>query len=131
MKKSPLLLLFISVISFSSFFANAKDKNMVGKTGDVPCPCVFNKNRAWNPDKIVWNNQEWFCSKYNEDGLCDSVAVINYTDKKPNECDNDTVPLRCLFDLKKAPKAIKINGSTWACLAYDINNKCIQVHEVE
>ena len=57
-----------------------KNNKVSGKLGenadDIPCTCVFNKNRMWNPEKIVWSNQEWQCTEYKQDGTCRSVGVV-------------------------------------------------------
>lgn len=59
---------------------NAEDEKGPAKIGsnpdDEPCTCVFNKNRMWNPEKIVWNNEEWKCANYNTDGTCSEVTTI-------------------------------------------------------
>lgn len=60
--------------------ANTEEVNGSAKIGsnpdDEPCTCVFNKNRMWNPDKIVWNNEEWVCTNYTTDGLCSEVSKV-------------------------------------------------------
>lgn len=43
---------------------------------DIPCTCVFNKNRDWNPDKVLWNDGYWECSNYKTDGTCSQVRLI-------------------------------------------------------
>ncbi len=43
---------------------------------DAPCACVFNKNRMWNPEKILWNNTYWQCANYRDDGTCSKVSKI-------------------------------------------------------
>lgn len=45
--------------------------------GEPPCVCIFNKNRMFNHDKIVWDNEEWECVVYKDDGLCEKVQKIN------------------------------------------------------
>jgi predicted Holliday junction resolvase-like endonuclease len=56
---------------------SAKSTSKIGTSeDDVPCNCVFNKNRMWNPEKIVWNNEEWQCAHYKEDGTCERVQKV-------------------------------------------------------
>lgn len=43
---------------------------------DVPCTCVFNKNRLWNPERITYNNAKWECEHYNADGTCARVRRV-------------------------------------------------------
>ncbi len=42
-----------------------------------PCTCVFNKNRMWNPEKVLWNDVYWICSTYKDNGECSEVKKIN------------------------------------------------------
>jgi len=46
------------------------------KADDVPCTCVFNKNRAWNPEKIIWKQHFWECLNYKDDGTCTKVGIV-------------------------------------------------------
>lgn len=56
---------------------SAKSTSKIGTSeDDAPCNCVFNKNRMWNPEKIVWNNEEWQCALYKDDGTCESVQKV-------------------------------------------------------
>ncbi|MDF4902106.1 hypothetical protein P3551_22750 [Vibrio parahaemolyticus] len=43
---------------------------------EVPCTCVFNKNRAWNPEKIIWRDVFWECANYRDDGTCAKVRKV-------------------------------------------------------
>ena len=43
---------------------------------DVPCTCVFNKNRQWNPERITYNGAKWECEHYNADGTCARVRRV-------------------------------------------------------
>lgn len=43
---------------------------------EVPCTCVFNKNRAWNPEKIIWRDVFWECANYRDDGTCSNVRKV-------------------------------------------------------
>ena len=78
MKKIILSLVVLCI--FASTAAMAADKSVSRKIGDkdddVPCTCVFNKNRMWNPEKIVWNDEEWECANYKDDGTCSEVQKI-------------------------------------------------------
>ncbi|MGF1765435.1 hypothetical protein [Aliivibrio kagoshimensis] len=57
-----------------------KEKKQSAKIGtqtdDEPCTCVFNKNRMWNPEKVLWKEQYWKCSIYKDDGTCSEVSII-------------------------------------------------------
>ena len=56
---------------------NAAVSESIGaKADEVPCTCVFNKNRMWNPEKVMWNNAYWKCSIYKDDGTCSEVQKI-------------------------------------------------------
>lgn len=46
------------------------------KTDDLPSTVVFNKNRMWNPDKILWNNKFFKCGNYRDDGTCEYVREL-------------------------------------------------------
>lgn len=46
------------------------------KADDVPCTCVFNKKRAWNPEKIIWKQHFWECINYKDDGTCTKVGIV-------------------------------------------------------
>ncbi|MEZ8102551.1 hypothetical protein [Vibrio bivalvicida] len=91
---------------------------------DEPCTCVFNNTRMWNPEKILWNGEEWYCSKYNDDGTCDSVALLNSTDSIQNPCLKQTTPIYCVFNLTNAPKSIQTEDGTWTCSEYNDDQKC-------
>ncbi|MCK6264714.1 hypothetical protein KP803_15650 [Vibrio sp. ZSDE26] len=128
MKHSALITLLL-LITTSIALANtdSKTSRKIGTaTDDKPCTCVFNKNRMWNPEKIVWNNEEWHCSEYKEDGTCASVATLSSGQSKQNPCSKQTVPLYCAFNLDNAPKYIEIENDTWQCTAYDEVGKCIK-----
>ncbi|KOO01842.1 hypothetical protein [Vibrio nereis] len=119
-----------AALIFSSIACASNEKKGTFKIGDnvddVPCTCVFNKNRMWNPETIMWNNEEWYCSNYNEDGTCASVALVNPT-KLEAICDSDTVPLHCIFNLENAPKTVTIEGNSWECGARNqLDNMCIK-----
>nr|WP_321403391.1 tetratricopeptide repeat protein [uncultured Desulfobacter sp.] len=43
---------------------------------DVPCTCVFNKNRQWNPNRITFKGIKWECDHYNADGTCAQVRRV-------------------------------------------------------
>ncbi|KLN66439.1 hypothetical protein [Vibrio sp. VPAP30] len=128
---STLLLIFTSIpIAFAD--SERKVSRKMGETpDDIPCTCVFNKNRMWNPEKIVWNNEEWHCSKYNDDGTCESVALLNSKQTEIDPCSNNTSPLYCVFNLNQAPKFIEIEGYTWKCAIYDNNGKCIEAKKLK
>lgn len=58
-----------------------KEEKTIPKIGsqpdDEPCTCVFNKNREWNPEKIIWNNRFWKCAHYKVDGTCSEVEMFD------------------------------------------------------
>ena len=43
---------------------------------DVPNTVVFNRNREWNPEKIIWKDKFWECTNYNDDGICLKVEEV-------------------------------------------------------
>ena len=52
-------------------------RSKLGKDADdIPCTCVFNTTRPWNPEKIIWKEQFWECAEYKADGTCLSVRVV-------------------------------------------------------
>lgn len=55
---------------------NALKKQKLAADNEVPCTCVFNKNRAWNPEKIIWRDVFWECANYREDGTCSKVRKV-------------------------------------------------------
>lgn len=64
---------------------NAKDSsqttesftsNLGPESDDVPCTCVFNETRAWNPKRIIWKERFWECVHYKEDGICTKVSEV-------------------------------------------------------
>jgi hypothetical protein len=64
----------------TSEIKTSKEKKQSYKIGtqidDEPCTCVFNKNRMWNPETIIWNNEEWKCAIYKTDGTCSKVSIV-------------------------------------------------------
>ena len=77
MKIIGTLLVMLCVLVSSTVIA--KDKTMsarIAKPGNPPCTCVFNKKRAWNPEKVLWNDAYWKCSIYKDDGTCAEVKEI-------------------------------------------------------
>ncbi|MCG9783738.1 hypothetical protein L1D52_15410 [Vibrio brasiliensis] len=119
-----------AALIFSSTVIASNEKKGTFKIGDnaddIPCTCVFNKNRMWNPETIMWNNEEWYCSNYNEDGTCASVALVNPT-KLEATCDKDAIPLYCIFNVENAPKTVIIEGESWKCGARNqLDNMCIK-----
>ncbi|MDB1123795.1 YARHG domain-containing protein [Vibrio algarum] len=61
----------------------ANDSNAT-QTDEKPCTCVFNMNRAWNPEKIIWNNEAWKCTIYKDDGTCSEVQKVASLDDNNN-----------------------------------------------
>lgn len=119
-----------AALIFSSTVIASNEKKGTFKIGDnaddIPCTCVFNKNRMWNPETIMWNNEEWYCSNYSEDGTCASVALVNPT-KLEATCDKDAIPLYCIFNVENAPKTVIIEGESWKCGARNqLDNMCIK-----
>ncbi|SDJ81941.1 hypothetical protein SAMN04488540_1146 [Ferrimonas sediminum] len=58
--------------------APKRSRKIGEQVSDVPCECVFNSKRMWNPEKILWNNQYWKCSEYNDEtGECLGVEVMS------------------------------------------------------
>jgi lipase chaperone LimK len=43
---------------------------------DAPCKCIFDKNRKFNPEKIVWKGGVWKCSIYLDNGACNKVIRV-------------------------------------------------------
>ncbi|CAG35130.1 hypothetical protein [Desulfotalea psychrophila] len=78
MKKIGLSFVILCVLA--STVAMASDKQGTSKVGgpsdEEPCTCVFNNNRQWNPEKVLWNNAYWKCSNYKNDGTCSEVKKI-------------------------------------------------------
>ena len=58
MNKTSLMIVASTLLSAAPL---AKDKHVdtivPDDADDVPCTCVFNQNRAWNPEKVLWNEQ--------------------------------------------------------------------------
>lgn len=58
------LLAAICVLMTMSVYSETGERKASSEIGtsddDVPCTCtcIFNKNRMWSPEKIVWNNEE-------------------------------------------------------------------------
>ncbi len=129
--KNTILFAIMVLIFTSSAQANDSSKKSSRKVGDTfddePCTCVFNNTRMWNPEKILWNGEEWHCSKYNEDGTCDSVGLVNPNQTNMDPCSKQTTPLYCVFNLQNAPKSIEINDDIWQCSKYDDDQKCTEV----
>lgn len=61
----------------------ANDNNTT-QTDKQPCTCVFNMNRAWNPEKIIWENEAWKCTIYKDDGTCSEVQKVASLDDDNN-----------------------------------------------
>lgn len=126
--KDTILFAIMVLIFVRSAQANNNSEKGNYKLGerpdDEPCTCVFNNNRMWNPEKILWNGEEWHCSKYNEDGTCDSVGLVNPNKTETDPCSKEATPLYCVFNLENAPKSIKIDDDIWKCSKYDSNQKC-------
>jgi hypothetical protein len=122
-----ILLLFISVPSAYSDTEKKVSRKISESYDEEPCTCVFNKNRMWNPESIVWNNEEWRCSEYNEDGTCGAVARITLSRQDP--CKSHSVPMYCVFNLDNAPKTIEFGDTTWTCTKRNAANKCTQAEQ--
>ena len=43
---------------------------------EKPMLCVFDKNRSWNPERIVFNDAIWECAEYGDDGVCLRVQKV-------------------------------------------------------
>ncbi|RTR39685.1 hypothetical protein EKG38_07750 [Shewanella canadensis] len=56
--------------------ARVNESKIGEDTDDEPCTCVFNKNRKWNPEKVIWNDHFWECAKWKDDGTCAEVQII-------------------------------------------------------
>lgn len=61
----------------------AKAKLVLGKNNnskpfndDIPSVHIFNKNREWNPEKIIWRDNFWECAEYRDNGTCVEVRAI-------------------------------------------------------
>ncbi len=59
-----------------SKIVNGGSSKLSNKEDKEPCTCVFNKNRAWNPEKVMWNDHFWKCTSYKDDGTCSAVGII-------------------------------------------------------
>lgn len=59
--------------------AKTINKTIAEKADEEPCTCVFNQNRQWNPENVMWNGKYWECSIYNSDGTCGEVQVLERT----------------------------------------------------
>lgn len=46
------------------------------KPGEAPWPGIFDKNRKFNPEKIVWKDGIWSCAHYRADGVCSQVVRV-------------------------------------------------------
>ncbi|RTR27203.1 hypothetical protein [Shewanella atlantica] len=74
MNKASLWLLAMTCSLSASLYVADSQANTEGEaTG--PTPLVFNKNRAWNPKIVIWQDSYWQCAKYSDDGTCDSVEA--------------------------------------------------------
>lgn len=60
---------------------------------DKPIPGVFHKkNRMWTPEKVRFNDKEWQCSSYSEDGLCLGVEeVVEQPEPEPVSLEFDGI----------------------------------------
>lgn len=128
------LLLITIFCLFSSSLVLAKDKKISSKIGekidDVPCTCVFNKNRMWNPEKIVWNNEEWECTTYKEDGTCAAVGIVMNQPIDP--CAKEDILLKCVFNNTKSSRlTINVNGEVWECIRYNDAGMCEGIQKVK
>lgn len=79
MKKTGIALLL--VLMSSSVWANAQVKgsvaNRIGESQeDLPCKCIFDRNRKFNPEKIVWKNAVYKCAVYLDNGACNRVEKV-------------------------------------------------------
>jgi len=55
---------------------NIETTNQEKVDSDVPCTCIFNQNRLWNPEKIRWHGVFWECANYRDDGTCSQVQKV-------------------------------------------------------
>ncbi|WP_319495675.1 hypothetical protein [uncultured Cohaesibacter sp.] len=119
---------------------------------DVPCLCVFNKNRSWNPEQITYKGKVWGCKHYDSNGTCSSLRVIRDaggTDMKPEnrgaanaipgasmqesglpfkETAAD-VPTTGVFNKNRLwnPERIRFKHVYWRCREYAADGTCKQV----
>jgi hypothetical protein len=94
MKKIMLLIcVFCFLVSTAYADKNKKVSSKIAEKADeIPCTCVFNKNRMWNPEEIVWNNQLWECAIYKDDGTCSKVQIVKEKkDERANAKNSDEV----------------------------------------
>ncbi|MFT6984857.1 MAG: hypothetical protein ACJAT7_000658 [Psychromonas sp.] len=136
--------IILSIFAFCFLVSTAsagKNKTVSTKIGEIPdeipCTCVFNKNRMWNPEKIVWLNEEWECAIYEDDGTCSAVQVIKIAkDKKTSiktaeKADED--PCTCVFNKNRMwnPEKIIWNNEEWECANYKDDGTCSAVQIVK
>lgn len=133
--KHTILVTLLSLIFVSFAQAGDLSKKQSRKIGDViddePCTCVFNTNRMWNPEKILWNGEEWYCSTYNADGTCGAVALVGPDKMNQDPCTKQMAPLYCVFNLEDAPKFIEIDGDVWECTGYDGGQQCTNATKIK
>lgn len=79
--KLPWLLLALFIMSAGLMAgAEAVAKDQGAKQAEVPCKCIWDKNRKFNPDKINYKGNIWRCSLYLDNGACNEVELIGPAD---------------------------------------------------
>lgn len=71
------LCLFFTSIANGTTIEEKKNSSKIGEKSDaIPCTCVFNNKRMWNPEKIIWKDEWWTCAHYNKDGTCEKAEKV-------------------------------------------------------
>jgi len=74
-----LALLMMPTTLFMTGNATAKEASNAQQI-EVPCKCLWDKNRKFNPDKINYKGNIWRCSVYLDNGACNKVELIGPAD---------------------------------------------------
>lgn len=49
----------------------------LGQRSEIPCPCIWNKNRGRGDDFTVSDEvNTWKCTKWNDAGTCDTIGTV-------------------------------------------------------
>lgn len=80
MKKAGIALLLVllsgSIWASTQAKATSLSTRIGESTEDLPCKCIFDRNRRFNPEKIVWKNAVYKCAVYLENGACNRVEKV-------------------------------------------------------
>jgi hypothetical protein len=141
MKK--ILSLFVFSVLASSIVLADRTKTVSTKFGekrdDKPIANIFNKNRMWNPEKVLWNDEYWKCAYYKKNGVCAEVEKIKNNDmvkniKEPSKIEKktNTIPPLHLWNKNRRwnPPLINWSGFQWKCSSYKEDGTCTKVQKV-